>query len=101
MAPEWVHMYDEHIFFKTGQSIYMAGNNSFSQNLKVALEFAIDNIKMIHNPVLFVVSCQNYNSPLGIRMNNEAYTSYPSEQEYLLQEGCPIFVLGVEHNVLI
>ena len=34
-------------------------------------------------------------------MNNEAYTSYPSEQEYLLQEGCEVYVLAVEREVQI
>ena len=34
-------------------------------------------------------------------MNNEAYTSYPSEREILLREGCKVYVLGVENDVII
>lgn len=34
-------------------------------------------------------------------MNNEAYTSYPSEREVLLREGCKVYVLSVETNVTI
>ena len=51
--------------------------------------------------VLFVICCRNYQSPAGIRMNNEAYTSYPSEKEVLLCEGCELYVSGIERNVLI
>ena len=40
-------------------------------------------------------------SPEGIRMNNEAYTSYPSEREILLREGCKLYILSVEHDYLI
>ena len=34
-------------------------------------------------------------------MNNEAYTGYPSEAEFMLQEGCAVNVLGVEHDFVI
>ena len=29
-------------------------------------------------------------------MNNEAYTAYPAEDEVLLSDGCPMFVLSVD-----
>ena len=50
-------------------------------------------------PTLFVISFRNYNSPDGMRMNNEAYTSYPGENEILLREGCEVFVLDIEDGV--
>ena len=50
-------------------------------------------------PTLFVISVRNYISPEGMRMNNEAYTSYPGENEILLREGCPVFVLDIEDCV--
>ena len=34
-------------------------------------------------------------------MNNSAYTAYPAEGEILLMEGCPVFVLSVDTEVLI
>ena len=34
-------------------------------------------------------------------MNNEAYSSYPSEAEVLLCDGCDVFVLAVDKNVQI
>ena len=34
-------------------------------------------------------------------MNNEAYSSYPSEAEVLLSDGCDIVILAVDFNVYI
>ena len=34
-------------------------------------------------------------------MDNEAYSSYPSEAEVLLTDGCDIFVLKVDTEVII
>ena len=34
-------------------------------------------------------------------MNNTAYTSYPREQEILLMDGIRVYVLAVEHDVVI
>ena len=34
-------------------------------------------------------------------MNNSAYTAYPKEGEILLCEGCKVFVLSVDTEVLI
>ena len=48
------------------------------------------------DPVLFVISCQNYLSFQGFRLNNEGYTAYPLEQEVLLVEGCEVIVLDVQ-----
>lgn len=50
-------------------------------------------------PVVFLVVCQNYFRFNGIRMNNEAYSSYPHEKEVLLTEGCDIYVMQVERDV--
>ena len=47
-------------------------------------------------PVLFVMSCQNYESFSGLRLNNEAYTAYPYEQEIILAEGSEVIVLKVD-----
>ena len=34
-------------------------------------------------------------------MNNEAYSAYPSEGEFLLSEGCGVNILAVERNFTI
>ena len=77
-----------------GQDIVcLPGNKSCSKDPTVALGFAFNNLKPEQSPVLFIISCQNYRSPSGIRMNNEAYTAYPLEDEFLLMDGCEAYVL--------
>ena len=34
-------------------------------------------------------------------MNNEGYTAYPREKEMLLSEGCGVWVLNVERDVVV
>ena len=67
----------------------------------VALGFALNKIKEDYTPVLYVILSQNYYFSRGVQMNNEAYSAYPDEGEFLLTEGCKVFVLKVEHNVKI
>lgn len=109
MKEEWIQPYEENTFVNTIQEegkqkgrpvfVHIPGNASCSQDLRVALEFAILNLAPDCIPVIFVFSCQNYYSPDGIRMNNESYTSYPSEREVLLREGCKVYILGIEKNI--
>ena len=75
--------------------IRLPGNTSCSQSIGIGLKFALENPKQDHQATLFVISCQNYFSIKGVRMNNEAYTSYPSEGEILLMEGTPTFILSI------
>ena len=79
----------------------IACNWSCSQNIKIALANAYNNPILDDVPVLFVISCRNYDSPAGMRLNHEAYTSYPHEREVMLVEGCPVMILAVEKDVLI
>ena len=46
--------------------------------------------------VLFVLLMKNYQGYIGFRLDNELYTPYPHEQEYLLSEGNDIHILDVE-----
>ena len=46
-------------------------------------------------PVLFVISCQNYEAFPGFRLNNPAFTAFPYEEEILLSEGCPVLILDI------
>ena len=98
MRHEWITPYLK----KVGESyVCIPGNTSCSRNPKVALGFALDEVKEDFIPVLFVIACQNYEAPWGIMMNNEAYTAYPEEGEFLLQEGCRVYVLAVDSDVKI
>ena len=80
----------------------MSGNSSCTRNIIVALNFAFDTPETKEPkswiPVLFVLSCQNYEAFPGFRLNNLCYTSYPCEEEVLLSEGCPAIILEVESN---
>lgn len=51
---------------------------------------------MSYIPVLFVISVRNYLGYHAFRMNDERYTAYPQEQEYLLMEGIFLWVMKVE-----
>ena len=48
--------------------------------------------------VIFVISCQNYFGYHGIRLNNEAYSSFPEENEILLRDGFEVYVLTVKED---
>ena len=91
MKKEWVDPYRQYIGKR--KVVCLPGNSSCSYDLKVALGFATSNPDM--TPTLFVISVRNNVSPQGMRMNNEAYTSYPGENEILLREGCEVFVLDI------
>ena len=75
----------------------MSGNNSCTRNLNIALEFAFktSNTDAEAIPVLFVISCQNYEAFPGFNLNNLGYTAYPYEEEILLSEGCPALILDI------
>ena len=52
-------------------------------------------------PVLFFISCQNYEAFPGFRLNNQGYTAYPEEEEVLLSDGCKVYILSVEEEFII
>lgn len=96
MKNEWVAPYISEV----GKRIMLPGNNSCSKDLTVALNFAVPKvIQDQFTPTLFVIACRNYRGFNGMVMNNEAYSSYPSESEVLLMEGCDMWILAVDHNV--
>ena len=107
MKEAWYKPYEENIIKKgKGENgrvnrVQLPGNTSCSQNLHIALDFAFKNQKTDTHAILFVISTQNYLGPLGIRMNNEAYTSFPREREILLMEGLKLYVLAFERDVKI
>lgn len=46
--------------------------------------------------VLFVICMHNYGPFAGFRMNNNNCSAHYAENEVLLMEGAPMFVLGIE-----
>ena len=78
--------------------VYLPENTSCTRNPKIALNYALSNPKSAHVPVLFSINCVNYKPPIGTNLNNEAYSAYPSEEEYILMEGSFVFILSVERD---
>ena len=52
-------------------------------------------------PVLFVITCQNYDSFGGVKVDSLANQAYPKEEEIILKQGCEVYVLAVENGVQI
>ena len=76
----------------------LPGNTSTSEDISVALNFAFPldfQQKEDHVPTLFVISVKNGIRYMGVRMNNECYSAYPSENELVLKEGCPVQILYI------
>ena len=74
----------------------MSGNSSCTRDLSIALDFAFKTVDIDGEttmPVLFVISCQNYDAFPGFRLNKRGFTAYPQEEEILLSEGCPALIL--------
>lgn len=99
MKDEWIKNYESKT--KPPKCVRLPGSVSCSRDIHVALHFATQNLQEDKIPVVFVISNKNYVQPNGMRMNNEAYTSYPSEGEVLLQEGIPAFIIDVKRDILI
>lgn len=96
MKEEWISQYEAKS--NPPKCVRLPGSVSCSRDLRVALEFATNKPKEDHVPVVFMILNKNYVQPNGMRMNNEAYTSYPSEGEVLLQEGIPTWIMHIERN---
>ena len=81
------------------QPVQIRGHMSANENYRIAL----NQIKRISNredaqQVLFVILMQNYakNGLGAFRLNGETYSAHPDEQEVLLMDGLPVFVLHIE-----
>ena len=79
--------------------LYLKGNTSCSRNPLVALGFALDKEPGSKIPVLFMKCFQNRFGVEGMMMNSEAYSAYPHEGEFLLMEGIPFYILGIDNDV--
>ena len=66
----------------------------------MGLHFAFKDLNSELTPVLFIFTIMNYVGYQGVRLNNEAFSSYPYEQEVLLSEGCEVYAVGVEDIVI-
>ena len=90
MKQEWIQPYVDNV----GKKVYPRGTNSYSRNLAVALKFAFKDPAEDKKPVLFLALKHNKKNWGSVMMNGEAYSSYPSEGEMLLLEGCWVWILG-------
>lgn len=58
-----VKLLPEHLMkweFAIGDCYNMPGNSSCSESLQVALQFALNNPRPDYDAVLFIITCQNY-----------------------------------------
>merc|ERR1711935_1145840 len=97
--PKWFDAYVN----KVGQMVNMPGTTSTSSNLGVALDFSkcsILDIAMTGKSVLFVFFFKNFIGFPGFRLNQPEFSAFPEEEEYLLCEGIPVFVLAVDENIV-
>ena len=94
MKREWVQDYDKAL--QSEQKLYLKGQTSTSFDIKVACDFAFNDLSDAKIPVLFFYTIQNYDHFLGVRLNDEAFSAYPCEGEIVLMEGCIVYVVGIE-----
>lgn len=79
--------------------VNMPGHSTCTENLGIALQHSFRKVIGDAKPVLFMIACHNYYEFNGIRLNNDAQHAYPNEEEVLLQEGCEVYVMGVERDI--
>ena len=100
MKKKWLHDLCKNI----GKKVRMNGSTTILKNLVTALNYskcAEDKINKNLKPVLFVYLIKNFKHFYGFRLNNQNYSAYPQEQEYLFMEGMSAWILNVEDDVVI
>ena len=98
MMPEWIQPFKQAI--GSDNFVCLPGSTSTSRSPAVALKFALpENPSPGSLPVIFLTCIKNWSAIEGMMMNSEAYSSYPSEGEFLLREGFMCYVLDVEKKV--
>lgn len=104
MKEEWIEQWRAKIVKKSedvsDDCVKLPCNMSCTQNLGVALGFAVNGLEQPFKSVLFVISIQNHFGFPGFRLNTENFSAYPQEEEVLLIEGCTMFVMKVEDVTL-
>lgn len=111
MKEEWIAPYGQNIVFdlplikESGKFNGMAsfirfpGATSCTQELSVAFTFAFSKDAADDMmPTIFIISVKNYDVPAGMRLNNEAYTAYPSEGELVMPADTRVFILDIQRN---
>ena len=99
MKPAWIEEYRRQDPLK---QIKWPGNTGCSQSIKVALDDALFENQGDEGyiPVLFSICMKNYQRFTGVRLCNENYSAYPSENDTLLMEETSVFTLGVEDHLI-
>lgn len=75
--------------------VYLQGMTSAYLNFREALRLG-RNVDPSMRQVLIAICMHNYGPVAGFRLNSDKYSAHHLENEVLLMEGAPMFVLGVE-----
>ena len=96
MNKDWIDKWS----FNIGNELHLQGCTSTSRNLDVALGFSKcdTDYAFEQQPVLFVFSMLNQTGFSGFRLTDKRYSIYPQEQEYLLCEGFPVYIIDVQER---
>ena len=97
MKNEWIEDW------RKKEELKIPGCTSTSKNLDVALGFSQckTDYPADKQPVLFIFAITNSIGFNGFRLNSKRYSVYPEEQEFLLMEGFPVYILGIEDKMKI
>jgi len=102
MEPEWIVDWQKHE--NSGINMKLPGNTSTSRSIMTALTFA-NTLQQQTTPnkvsVLFIFLIQNHCGFRGFRLNDDKYSAYSHEQEYLLVEGFQVQILKIDKNIKI
>ena len=88
--------------FKLGDTVNLLGFTSTSLSMERALEFATEGIDLSSSAqkvaILLEITVRGANQFFSL--NSDEYSSYPDEQEVLLQEGIKYRVLAIEETTV-
>lgn len=86
---------------KVGEKVRLPSTTSFTENFREAIYSARHKNKDKDiRSVVFVLTIFNQDSYPGFRLNNEKYTAYPDEEEYLLPAGLQVEVEDYKKQVM-
>ena len=78
----------------------ISGNTSCSQDLLVALKFALKDFDLNKISVLFAIYNQNFVGLSGIRMLYKGYLAYQNENELLMIDNCEFYVPSLHSRMV-
>ena len=78
--------------------INLKGITNTTKNLDIAMDYSKCHTDFWNHttPVVFVISIWNNSGFKGFRLTDKRFSVYPEEQEVLLMEGFPVYVLDIQ-----